>query len=36
MGLSPILVAKIKSLDLCKKQHKSRLFSFLNSPKKEL
>ena len=36
VGSSPILVAKIKSLDLYKKRHKSRLFSYLNSPKKEL
>ncbi len=36
VGSSPILVAKIKSLDLCEKRHKSGLFSFLNSPKKEL
>ena len=27
VGSSPILVAKIKSLDLCEKRHKSGLFS---------
>ena len=42
VGSSPILVAKTKSLDLCDKRHKSRLFScfllqFSNiyAPKKE-